>query len=233
MSKEIIVNVGDRETRIAVLENSRLSELQIERGERIVGSLYKGRVENVLPGMDAAFLDIGLGRNAFLHVGDLLPGAASSSRGHERASSPDDDDDSDGSKEPSNDKKRLLRRSHRKQQHITDLLKRGQEVVVQVTKGPRGSKGARVSTLVSLPGRYLVLMPEAESVGVSRAGTGRYVVEIARPDASAASAVPISGRVTVRVLGERRTFPFTLVGQRLVLGHGVIRTESRMVSATW
>ncbi len=168
MSKEIIVNVGDRETRIAVLENSRLSELQIERGERIVGSLYKGRVENVLPGMDAAFLDIGLGRNAFLHVGDLLPGAASSSRGHERASSPDDDDDSDGSKEPSNDKKRLLRRSHRKQQHITDLLKRGQEVVVQVTKGPRGSKGARVSTLVSLPGRYLVLMPEAESVGVSR-----------------------------------------------------------------
>src|SRR3954469_7286657 len=73
MSKEIIVNVGDRETRIAVLEDDKLVELHVERAERVVGSLYKCRVANVLPGMDAAFVDIGLERNAFLYVGDVLP----------------------------------------------------------------------------------------------------------------------------------------------------------------
>src|SRR5438045_1295178 len=73
MSKEIIVNVGDRETRIAVIEENKLVELHIERAERVVGSLYKCRVANVLAGMDAAFVDIGLERNAFLYVGDVLP----------------------------------------------------------------------------------------------------------------------------------------------------------------
>src|SRR5947209_10336204 len=73
MAKEIIVNVGDRETRIAVIEESKLVELHIERAERVVGSLYKCRVANVLAGMDAAFVDIGLERNAFLYVGDVLP----------------------------------------------------------------------------------------------------------------------------------------------------------------
>src|SRR5450755_1785515 len=73
MSKEIIVNVGERETRIAVIEEEKLVELHIERAERVVGSLYKCRVANVLPGMDAAFVDIGLERNAFLYVGDVLP----------------------------------------------------------------------------------------------------------------------------------------------------------------
>src|SRR5207237_75888 len=73
MAKEIIVNVGDRETRIAVIEEGKLVELHIERAERVVGSLYKCRVANVLAGMDAAFVDIGLERNAFLYVGDVLP----------------------------------------------------------------------------------------------------------------------------------------------------------------
>src|SRR4051812_31543373 len=73
MAKEIIVNVGERETRIAVIEDSKLVELHIERAERVVGSLYKCRVANVLAGMDAAFVDIGLERNAFLYVGDVLP----------------------------------------------------------------------------------------------------------------------------------------------------------------
>src|SRR5690242_11868141 len=73
MGKEIIVNVGERETRIAVTEDGKLVELHIEREERVVGSLYKARVENVLPGMDAAFVDVGLERNAFLYVGDVLP----------------------------------------------------------------------------------------------------------------------------------------------------------------
>jgi len=168
LTKEIIVNVGERETRIAVIENSRLAELHIERGERIVGSLYKARVENVLPGMDAAFVDIGLGRNAFLHVGDILPQVRSDA--DDVLDDEAGDDDEHG---PSGAHRRLLRRSQRKQQRIGDLLKRGQEIVVQVTKGPRGTKGARVSTLISLPGRYLVLMPEAETVGVSRKVTDR------------------------------------------------------------
>src|SRR5690242_15580763 len=73
MTKEIYVNVGERETRIAVVEEGKLVELQIERAERVVGSLYKCRVVNVLPGMDAAFADLGLERNAFLYVGDVLP----------------------------------------------------------------------------------------------------------------------------------------------------------------
>src|ERR1043165_3031486 len=73
MAKEIIVNVGERETRIAVTEEGKLVELHIEREERVVGSLYKARVSNVLPGMDAAFVDVGLDRNAFLYVGDVIP----------------------------------------------------------------------------------------------------------------------------------------------------------------
>src|SRR5438067_5343290 len=80
-SKEILVEVGDRETRIAVVEEGKLVELHIEREERVVGSLYKARVANVLPGMDAAFVDVGLDRNAFLYVGDVLPAADTEGNG--------------------------------------------------------------------------------------------------------------------------------------------------------
>jgi len=142
--KEIIVNVSNRETRIALLEDGRLMEYRVEREERVVGSIFKGIVQNVLPGMDAAFVDIGLERNAFLYVADIIP-----------------DEGSDTS--PASIKRSELRR-----RKIKDLLKPGQQVMVQVTKGPRGTKGARVSTRIALPGRYVVLMPESGSVGVSR-----------------------------------------------------------------
>lgn len=167
MTREIIVNVGERETRIALIENSRLAELHIERGEHLVGSLFKARVENVLPGMDAAFVDIGIGRNAFLHVGDIIPGS-----GVDEAYE-DGNGDQDDQPASMRESRRTLRRSQRRQQRIGDLLKKGQEIVVQVIKGPRGTKGARVSTLISLPGRYLVLMPEGDMVGVSRRITDR------------------------------------------------------------
>ncbi|HSV74942.1 MAG TPA: Rne/Rng family ribonuclease [Chthonomonadales bacterium] len=193
MAKEILVNVGPRETRIAIMEDSRLVELEIEREERVVGSLYKARVENVLPGMDAAFVDIGLSRNAFLYVGDVLPTAEGGSGSS--ASGPDADtddetedeyevDDEEGDEDVDSDEpdahegprarkgrpqpRRSIRRSALRRQKITDVLRVGQELLVQVIKGPRGSKGARVSTRISLPGRYLVLMPEADNVGVSR-----------------------------------------------------------------
>ena len=141
---EIIVNVSNRETRIAMLENAELMEYRVEREERVVGSIFKGIVQNVLPGMDAAFVDIGLERNAFLYVADILP-----------------DDPSDNS--PAS-----LKRSELRRRKIKELIKPGQEIMVQVTKGPRGTKGARVSTRIALPGRYVVLMPESTHVGVSR-----------------------------------------------------------------
>lgn len=141
---EIVVNVSNRETRMALLEDGHLMEYRVEREERVVGSIFKGIVQNVLPGMDAAFVDIGLERNAFLHVGDILP-----------------DDPSDNS--PAS-----LKRSELRRRKIKDLLRPGQQLMVQVTKGSRGTKGARVTTRVALPGRYVVLMPEANNVGVSR-----------------------------------------------------------------
>lgn len=120
-------------------------EYRVEREERVVGSIFKGIVQNVLPGMDAAFVDIGLERNAFLYVGDILP----------------EDNANDNS--PASVKRSELRR-----RKIKELIKPGQQLMVQVTKGPRGTKGARVSTRIALPGRYVVVMPESNSVGVSR-----------------------------------------------------------------
>ncbi|MGI6611267.1 MAG: Rne/Rng family ribonuclease [Limnochordia bacterium] len=145
MRKEIVVNVSLGETRAAVLEDERLVELYVERdsSERIVGNIYKGRVENVLPGMQAAFVDIGLERNAFLYVDD-----ATAYRNVER--------DID---EPL-EKPRF--------RTIKDLLRPGQQVMVQVTKEPMGTKGARVVTHASIPGRYLVFMPTVDYIGISR-----------------------------------------------------------------
>jgi len=145
VTKEIIVNVSNRETRIALLEDGKLTEYRVEREERVVGSIFKGIVQNVLPGMEAAFVDIGLERNAYLSIADILP----------------DDGGNDGS--PAS-----MRRSELRRRKIRDLLEPGQQIMVQVTKGPRGTKGARVSTRIALPGRYVVLMPEASSMGVSR-----------------------------------------------------------------
>lgn len=142
MAKEIIVNVGTRETRVALIDNGKLVELHVEREEQVAGSIYKSRVANVLPGMDAAFVDIGLERNAFLYAGDVLPEA--------------DEEIPQNGKEPE------------RGSNIKDLLKISQEILVQVVKAPRGTKGARVSTRISLPGRYLVLMPESDNIGISR-----------------------------------------------------------------
>jgi ribonuclease G len=143
--REILVNVTPRETRMAVLENGQLMEVRFERGERVVGNLYKGVVQNVLPGMDAAFVNIGLERNAFLYVGDIIP------------------EGSEGEEAPASIKRTELRK-----RNIGELLKIGQEILVQVIKAPRGTKGARVTTRLTLPGRYVVLMPEGSHLGVSR-----------------------------------------------------------------
>ncbi len=154
MSKEIFVNTDAHEARIAVKEDGQLVELHIEREERVVGGIYKARVESVHHGMDASFVDIGLDRNAFLYAGDIIPGGGGAT---------DDEDEA-------SDNGGFDRRGRRPRSHvpITGLVRRGQELLVQVAKGPRGSKGARVSTRISIPGRYLVFMPDENSVGVSR-----------------------------------------------------------------
>lgn len=150
MQKEILVNVEPGETRVAILEDGVLVEIYYERptGQRTVGSIYKGKVENVLPGMQAAFVNIGLERNAFLYVNDALPAKNA-------------DEEGDG-------QVRLEHRERGGRLNIEDLLKPGQEVMVQVVKEAIGTKGARVTTHCTLPGRFLVLMPTVDYVGVSR-----------------------------------------------------------------
>ena len=144
MTKDIIVNAGEMESRVAILENGRLMELHIERDPKIVGNIYKGRVTKVLKGMDAAFVDIGIEQNAFLSVSDVV-------------TQEDEEEGGNG-------------RMHRHElPPITQLLHAGQEILVQVVRAPMGTKGARITTRLSLPGRYMVLMLHSGSyVGVSR-----------------------------------------------------------------
>lgn len=141
MSEEILINVTPQETRVAVVENGVLQEVLIERARArgLVGNLYKGVVSRVLPGMQAAFIDIGLERAAFLHASDITP--------REVEGMP-----SEG----------------RRIETITQLLRDGQELLVQVIKDPLGTKGARLTTHITIPSRYLVFMPDAVNVGVSQ-----------------------------------------------------------------
>jgi ribonuclease G len=140
MSVEILVNATPRETRAAVLENGVLQEIYVERVSRrgLVSNLYKGRVSRVLPGMQAAFVDIGLERTAFLHAADI----AFMRPDETMVSLPAIDD-------------------------IRRLVNQGDEILVQVIKDPIGTKGARLTTFVALPSRYLVYMPRGEGVGIS------------------------------------------------------------------
>ncbi|MEO5618160.1 MAG: Rne/Rng family ribonuclease [Candidatus Eisenbacteria bacterium] len=153
MKQQIIINADSYETRIAILEDSELAELLVERVEqrRHVGDIYKGRVNAVLPGMQAAFVDLGLPKTGFLHASDLVE----SLHGLEDLSEVED----------TGPAARRTRGAHLK---IEDHLKKGQEILVQITKESMGTKGPRVTQQVSLPGRYCVLMPGVDHVGVSR-----------------------------------------------------------------
>lgn len=148
MSKKIVVDVQHGQTRVALLEDNKLVELYVEGEEtqRLVGNIYRGKVTNVLPGMQAAFVDIGLDKNAFLYVGDINTDKSIFEFQNTTAESADKN----------------------KNISIRDIIKEGQEITVQVLKEPIGTKGARVTTHITLPGRYLVLMPTVNYVGVSR-----------------------------------------------------------------
>jgi ribonuclease G len=146
MSEEILINVTPRETRVAVVENGMLQEVHIERTSRrgYVGNIYKGRVLRVMPGMQAAFVDVGLERAAFLHASDILRAAPAEGA---------DGDEALPQAVPT--------------PPISELVRDGQEIVVQVVKDPIGTKGARLTTQLSIPSRYLVLLPHGRVLGVS------------------------------------------------------------------
>lgn len=185
MKKEFVVNIEPDESRAALLEEGQLVELYIERqsGERVAGNIYKGRVENVLPGMQAAFVNIGLERNAFLYVEDALA--------HPMTLDEDEVDTDE-----------WQQRRFRGRPSIGDVLRVGQEIIVQVTKEPIGTKGARVVTSCSIPGRFLVLMPSASYIGVSR--RIEDTTEKERLKNIAAKIKPASMGVIVRTAAEGR-----------------------------
>jgi len=142
MSDELLINITPQETRVAYVENGVLQEVHIERQRKrgLVGNIYTGKVSRVLPGMQAAFIDIGLSRTAFLHASDILPKNFPQADSHEPPP----------------------------ETPIADLLREGQSVKVQVLKDPIGSKGARLTTQISIPSRYLVYMPNNDHIGISQ-----------------------------------------------------------------
>jgi ribonuclease G len=197
MNKEMIISSGDHDTRVAILEDDQVVEIFIERerSRGVVGNIYKGRVSKVLPGMQSSFIDVGLERDAFLYVSEVV----NTVEEFDRLEAGDDDEDltpapvsepvavADGvgaaveelPAPAQNGGARVERRSRDRDQSrgpredrpepkIEDLLKEGQEILVQVVKEPLGTKGARLTSHVTMPGRFLVFMPTVDHVGVSR-----------------------------------------------------------------
>lgn len=167
---KIVVNCEKLETRVALLENGSLEEYTVERSndENVVGSIFKGIVRNIEPGLNAMFVDIGLEKNAFLHFWDAIPEALDSSleeiqrNGGKSRSKAQQGGGGKGKGKGRNKKNRIQSKD------IPNLYPVGSEVLVQVTKGPIGTKGPRITTNISLPGRYMVLMPRNDQLGISR-----------------------------------------------------------------
>lgn len=181
MSSQLLIEFGPHETRAALLEEGRLVEVHIERGPEpgVVGSIYKGRVSRVLPGIQAAFVDVGLERDAFLFVGDLDIAVA--------ASKDDRDDDSIASGSRS----------------IESVVKGGDELIVQIIKEPLPGKGARITSQITLPGLYLVLLPGVDSIGVARRITA--LEERQRLESLLAEIRPATAGLIARTASARRT----------------------------
>lgn len=209
MKREILINANPRETRVAIIEDDQLVELLVDRPEarRMVGDIYLGRIEAVLPGIQAAFVDIGTEKSAFLHASDLVYPEDESDGEHE-------DEDEDGE----SDHGSAGRQRRAKAPAIQDVLKRGQDLIVQISKEPISTKGPRVTAQVSMAGRFLVYMPFAERVGVSRKIGDREARKRLR--AQVEEVLPKdSGGVIVRTVGEDVTKEIlereltTLIGQ--------------------
>src|SRR3989338_151387 len=155
MTKEMIVSSNGHETMVAILEDDLVAEIFVERERQrgVVGNVYKGRVRKILPGMQSSFIDIGLERDGFLYVADVID----TMEEFDKLEQGDEDDKRNGGKGPASP-----------QPKIEELLKEGQEILVQVVKEPLGTKGARLTSHVTMAGRFLVFMPTVDHVGVSR-----------------------------------------------------------------
>ena len=182
MSEELLVNVTPQEIRVAVIENGGLQEVHIERSRSrgIVGNIYKGKVVRVLPGMQAAFIDASLERTAFLHAADMVS---------HRGNGPANGDNKEPHAGPQPD--------------ISELVHEGQEIVVQVVKDPIGSKGARLTTQLSIPSRHLVLLPDSSHRGISqRIQDAHERDRLAQALDAALEKSPMSGGFIVRTAAE-------------------------------
>src|SRR6478609_5698636 len=180
MTKEMIISSSAHETRVAILEEDQVAEVFIERerSRGVVGNLYKGRVSKVLPGLQSAFVDLGLERDGFLYVSDVVATfeefdrleTDEDDRGASLSGSPGAPDKvrptGDGGRR--NGRDRNGEREKAPEPKIEELLKEGQEIIVQVAKEPLGTKGARLTSHATMPGRFLVFMPTVDHVGVSR-----------------------------------------------------------------
>lgn len=168
-SSEILISRSVGETRVARLENGELTEFLVEREnvKSLLGGIYKGRISRVLPGMQAAFVDLGLSKTGFLYVDLVVDPEAQHNQVIEDVIDPEEaqsqnDEEDEGATELS------LNPERRKNRPIQELLREGEDILVQVTKEPMGTKGPRLTGYVSLPGRYLVYLPDSQTVGVSR-----------------------------------------------------------------
>src|SRR5688572_11944416 len=189
MTKEMIISSSAHETRVAILEDDQVAEIFIERerSRGVVGNLYKGRVSKVLPGMQSAFVDLGLERDGFLYVTDVIstfeefdrletdedegaPGAGGASEVGAGAgrSGPAANGPARSGGRRDRDRDRDRDREKGPEPKIEELLKEGQEIIVQIAKEPLGTKGARLTSHATMPGRFLVFMPTVDHVGVSR-----------------------------------------------------------------
>src|SRR5689334_1610797 len=160
MTKEMIISTNGHETQVAILEDDLVAEIFVERERQrgVVGNVYKGRVSKVLPGMQSSFIDIGLERDGFLYVAEVVNTLEEFKK---LAGEDEDDEKGDGKGEGKVEK-------DRPQPKIEELLREGQEILVQVVKEPLGTKGARLTSHVTMAGRFLVFMPTVDHVGVSR-----------------------------------------------------------------
>lgn len=163
MDRKLIITESDHENRVALLEDGNIVELFIERGDEtdIAGNIYKGRVQRVLPGIQAAFIDLGLQQAAFIYVGDLIDYRSQRMEdGYDKAQNVNEQSDENERGDSPGPEQREVK--------IDELLTEGQEILVQISKSPIGTKGARVTAHVTLPGRFLVLMPTSDHIGISR-----------------------------------------------------------------
>jgi ribonuclease G len=172
MTKEMIVSSNGHETMVAILEDDLVAEVFVERERQrgVVGNVYKGRVSKVLPGMQSSFIDLGLERDGFLYVSEVIDTLDE----FDKLAGDDDEENGGRPREPRGDGStgspsvRAESRAERTPPKIEELLKEGQEIIVQVVKEPLGTKGARLTSHVTMPGRFLVFMPTVDHIGVSR-----------------------------------------------------------------